>query len=309
MFGSCGPPPGVPSMMKGRSCWKVTCQRRTPRCGRGVVLQAVGTGLGGLAQDGHRRRPRPRGERASGLPVQPVGAGRQDRAHGHSVGHDRALGVGEGGVEDAVTVRPLGGRQHIGGGVAPDHAAACARVPVPDPQVDVVDRGGRRRPGLVGEERDLVDEPAARWDGEVVGHAKAGADRVTEAVGGQPDRGLQRAGIGAAGTAAGVGDERPVVVQHNVGPVPHRDVEVGRRPRRRGRRGVFERLAGGHARHGEGAHEGHHQNREDLQTAHETPSSVKMAIHSALLNHESKPCLKIPPCRNNTSHNLRQPIL
>jgi len=80
----------------------------------------------------------------------------------------------------------------------------------------------------VGEEGDGLDIPLGVADAEVVGDPVAAAQRVAETVRAHSQAGLQRARVGAAGAAAGVGDERPVVVQHGLGALPGRGVRVGR---------------------------------------------------------------------------------
>ncbi len=179
-----GPCAVAPSMTKGKSCcaW-CRCQCRSSKAAPPGRLQAIRAGLGSLAQDRDGRRPWAGGQRAAGLPVEPVGAGRQDGVDGDHIGHDRASVASQGRVQHAVDVGEAAAGQAVGGGVAEDDAAAtCAGHAVPDPQVDVVDRGGGRRPGLVGVEGDRADVPAACRYGEVVGHAEARGDGVAEAV-------------------------------------------------------------------------------------------------------------------------------
>ena len=120
--------------------------------------------------------------------------------------------VCQSGVCHAVDVGEAAAGQAVGGGVAEDDAAAAgAGHAIPDLQVDVVDRGGGRRPGLVGVEGDRADVPAARRYGEVVGDTVVGRDLVAEAEDVEAESCLHGAGVGAAGAATGMGGQRAVV--------------------------------------------------------------------------------------------------
>ena len=157
------------------------CINQVGPTGAGELQPVAGSGL---PQDGDGRRPRPGSQRAVRLPVYPVGARRQEGVNSCHVGHDRPVGSAQAGVQRAVDVGPGAGDHAIGGGIAKDHVAG-GQVwrPIPDAQVHRREGGGSAGTGLVAEEGDGVNEPAAAGDGEVVGNAVACSELVAKAKG------------------------------------------------------------------------------------------------------------------------------